>query len=75
MAGGMLASNQPQAPQVQAPQSSAMMRRQQQMETNNVASLKQAEAATATLPEPMRQQYLPPLTRARMLAESEGRMA
>lgn len=67
MAGGLIGSNQPQ--QQQGVPNSAMQRRLQMQQTDNLATLRDAEAATATLPEKLRQEYMPPIVQARMLEE------
>lgn len=83
MGGGMLDNQQNQSGPQAAPTlptqpaqpaygADAMQRRQQDMETDKVGTLQAAEQAAYQLPEQDRQQYLPALTRARMLAQSGG---
>jgi len=66
--GGLLAKNDQQIQSIPM-QNTALSRRLDKLNTDNLASLRQAEEATMRLPEPLRQQYLPPLVKARMLEE------
>jgi hypothetical protein len=77
MAGGIMQPQQPpqQNPESGGGQASAMARRQQQMSQDNLATLKQAEAALPSLPEGLRQQYSPAIIRARMMEQQNRGMA
>lgn len=52
-------------------QSQALARRQQQLETDNLTQLRDAEQAAAQLPEEQRQRVLPTLTRARLMEQQQ----
>jgi hypothetical protein len=52
-----------------------MMRRQQQLSQDNLATLKQAEAALPQLPESLRQQYAPAIVQARSMEMAKRGMA
>lgn len=75
-AGNML--EPPEAPQQPVNSSlseaNAMKRRQEQLATDNLAVLKQAEASLPSLPEDMRQQYSPAIIQARMLEQQRRGM-
>lgn len=70
-AGGMM-SQQKQTPQLEA---SAMSRRRQELETDKLDALRNAEVAAAQLPEDQRQAVLPVLTQARLREQQTRGMA
>lgn len=74
-AGNLLGANdQPQGPQpVQSGRMDALARRQKLAETDDLTALRNAEVAVAQLPEPQRQELVPVLTQARILAERRRR--
>jgi len=55
-------------------QSEAMARRRDELQTDKLTALREAEAATSTLPEQQRQRLLPTLTQARMLEQQKRGM-
>jgi hypothetical protein len=61
------ASNKNQMPSIQAP--SAMQRRQDVLETDNLTALRNAEVASAQLPEKQRQDVMGVLAQARLRQE------
>jgi hypothetical protein len=78
MAGGLVAPDQEQTqalPQSGAGEAAAMARKQQQMSQDNLATLKQAEAALPQLPEGLRQQYAPAIVQARMMEQQQRGLA
>jgi len=73
MAAGFI--DQPKAPTPMVgeggSEAAAMARKQQEMSTDNLATLKQAEATLPTLPENLRQQYAPAIVQARLLEQQK----
>ena len=55
-------------------QTEAMSRRRDDLQTDKLTALREAEAATSTLPEQQRQRLLPTLTQARMLEQQKRGM-
>jgi hypothetical protein len=76
--GSLISQNQPQgtAGVPGAPsQSMAMQRRSQQLGTDNLMALTQAEKQLPNLPEDLRQQYAPAIIQARMLEQKQRGLA
>lgn len=55
--------------QVPTNSASAMQRRQQELETDNLTALREAEVAAAQLPEQQRQRIVPTLAQARIMEQ------
>jgi hypothetical protein len=73
-AGSYINQNEPQGTAGAPSQNMAMQRRSQQLGTDNLAALKQAEMQLPKLPEDLRQQYTPAIVQARMLEQQKRGM-
>lgn len=68
-AGNVLTPQQQQQQSLPQTEMEALRRRHAQLNTDNLAILKQAEAQLPSLPEELRQQYAPAIIQARMAEE------
>jgi len=73
--GGAVSNMVNQPKQVAGTQASAISRRRQELETDNLSALRNAEVAAADLPEDQRQAVIPVLTQARLLEQKKRGMA